>query len=59
MNFIENKYLPSFLILYPGLLHLTLQHNLAVYPSAQMHKSKDHRKNKESLGKQKISIKSL
>ena len=30
MNFIENKYLPVILMSRPGLLHITVQHNLAV-----------------------------
>ena len=49
MNFIENKYLPGFLISYLGLFYVTVQHNLTVYPSAQLHKKEGSQKKKRKI----------
>ena len=51
MNFIENKYLSGFLISYLGLFYVTVQHNLAVYPSAQLHKKEGSQEKKGKFWK--------
>ena len=58
MIFIKNKYLAGALMSCPGLLHVTVQHNLAVETSEQLHKNKDHRKKcyKNFVGKIKFSL---
>ena len=42
MNVNCNKHLPGLLMLCLGLLHVPVQHNLAISTSAELHKNKDH-----------------
>ena len=44
MNIIEKKHLAGLLMSCPGMLHVTVLHNLRLYASVELHKNNYYRK---------------